>query len=332
LNTINRRCATAAVAAALWPIANARAQAPAFPSRTISVVVGFPAGGATDVTARVALPHLQKSWGQTVIVDNVPGAGGSIGVQKMLNAAPEGHTLFLGTASDTVLAPLAIQSVRYRAESLRLLGHMGQAEFVIVSRPGLAVGSPDELVLQMRTAAASKELSYASFGNGSIYHLIGEDLKSRAGGQLLHVPFQGMGPTITNLIGNQVDLAFLPIAGQTVGLINSGRVKPIAVTGPRRNPQLPQVPSVDESQLLKGFHHHVWLGVFGPATLPAEAAIKVNAAVNEAIRTPEYLKFSADNGTGVPDPGLTLQQAAKFYADDADKLRKLAQSIKLEAR
>lgn len=331
MNIVNRRTAAAAVVATLLPFATARAQNAPFPSRTISVVVGFPAGGATDVTARVMLPHIQKAWGQTVIVENVPGAGGSIGVQKMLNAAPEGHVLFLGTASDTVLAPLAIQSARYKPESLRLLGYLGQAEFIIVARPGLALNSVDELVAHMRNAS-NPELSYASFGNGSIYHLLGEDLKNRAGGQLLHVPFQGMGPTITNLIGNQVDLAFLPIAGQTVGLINSGRVKPIAVTGPKRNPQLPNVASVDESQHMKGFHHTVWLGLFGPAALPAEAAMKVNAAVNEAIRTPEYLKFSADNGTSVPDPGLTLGQAAKFYADDTAKLRRLAQSIKLEAK
>jgi tripartite-type tricarboxylate transporter receptor subunit TctC len=331
LKIINRRTAVAAVAATLLPFGGVQAQSPAFPSRTISIVVGFPAGGATDVTARVALPHLQKTWGQTVIVENVSGAGGSIGVQKMLNASPEGHVLFLGTASDTVLAPLAIQSARYRPENLRLLGYMGQAEFVIVARPGLAANTLDELVAHMR-ATSSKELSYASFGNGSIYHLIGEDLKNRAGVQLLHVPFQGMGPTITNVIGNQVDLAFLPVAGPTVGLINSGRVKAIALTGPKRNPQLPNVPSVDESQHMKGFHHTVWLGLFGPSGLPADAAAKVNTAVNEAIRSPEYLKFSAENGTGVPDPGLTLQQAAKFYADDTGKLRRLAQSIKLEAK
>ncbi|CAN7712559.1 MULTISPECIES: Bug family tripartite tricarboxylate transporter substrate binding protein [unclassified Variovorax] len=331
MKTVNRRTAAAAVAATLLPFGSVRAQSPPFPSRTISVVVGFPAGGATDVTARVAIPHLQKSWGQTVIVENVPGAGGSIGVQKMLNAAPEGHVLFLGTASDTVLAPLAIQSARYKPEDLRLLGYMGQAEFVIVGRPGPALNSLDDLVAHMR-AASSTELSYASFGDGSIYHLIGEDLKNRSGGKLLHVPYRGMGPVVTDLIGNQVDLAFLPVAGQTVGLINSGRVKPIALTGPKRNPQLPQVASVDESRQMKGLHHTVWLGLFGPATLPAEAAKKVNAAVNDAIRTPEYLKFSAENGTSVPDPGLTLQQAAKFYGDGTEKLRRLARSIKLEAK
>ncbi|MDI1269414.1 MAG: tripartite tricarboxylate transporter substrate binding protein [Polaromonas sp.] len=331
MKIINRRTALAAVAATLLPVGSIRAQSPVFPSRTVAIVVGFPAGGATDVTARVAQPHLQKAWGQTVIVENVSGAGGSIGVQKMLNATQEGHVLFLGTASDTVLAPLAIQSARYRTENLRLLGYMGQAEFAIVARPGLALNTLDDLVAYMRTPS-SKELSYASFGNGSIYHLIGEDLKSRTGGQLLHVPFQGMGPTVTNLIGNQVDLGFLPIAGQTVGLINSGRVKAIAVTGARRNPQLPNVASVDESQHMKGFHHTVWLGLFGPSSLPADAAARVNAAVNEAIRSPEYLKFSAENGTGVPDPGLTLQQTTKFYVDETEKLRLLAKSIKLEAK
>ncbi|MBT2305376.1 tripartite tricarboxylate transporter substrate binding protein [Variovorax paradoxus] len=332
MKNVNRRTAAAAVAATLLPFGTARAQSPAFPSRPISLVVAFPAGGATDVTARVLLPHLQKAWGQTVIVENLPGAGGSIGVQKMLNAAPDGHVLFLGTASDTALAPLAIQSARYKAESLRLLSYMGQSEFVIVARPGLAaVNSLDDLITHMR-AASSTELSYASFGNGSIYHLIGEDLKNRSGGKLLHVPYRGMGPVVTDLIGNQVDLAFLPVAGQTVGLINSGRVKPIALTGPKRNPQLPQVATVDESRQMKGLHHTIWLGLFGPAGLPAEAAMKVNTAANDAIRTPEYLKFSAENGSSVPEPGLTLQQAAKFYADETEKLRRLATFIKLEAK
>ncbi|HWP12589.1 MAG TPA: tripartite tricarboxylate transporter substrate binding protein [Ramlibacter sp.] len=329
MHSINRRAASAAVLAALLPAARvARAQASVFASRNVSVVVGFPPGGATDVTARVVQPQLQKAWGQTVIVENAPGAGGSIGVQKMLNAPPDGHVLFMGTASDTVLAPLAIQSARYKPEHLRLLALMTVTDFVVVTRPGLALAGLDELVAHAR----SKELSYASFGNGSLYHLVGEDLRARAGVQLLHVPFQGMGPTINNLMGNQVDMAFLPVAGQTVGLINSGRVKPMAVTGARRNPQLPNVPTVDESSQAKGFHHNVWLGMFGPASLPAEAAGKVNAAVNEAIRSPEYVKFSLENGSVIPEPGYTLQQAAKFYADETDKLRRLAQSIKLEAK
>jgi tripartite-type tricarboxylate transporter receptor subunit TctC len=331
MHYINRRAASAAVLATLLPAARAvRAQTTGFPARPVSIVVGFPAGGATDVTARVVQPHLQKSWGQPVIVENVPGAGGSIGVQKMLNAPADGHALFLGTASDTVLAPLAIQSARYKPEHLRLLAFMGTTDFIVVTRPGMNLGF-DELIAHGRNAA-NKELSYASFGNGSIYHLVGEDLQARTGSRFLHVPFQGMGPTITNLIGNQLDMAFLPVAGQTVGLVNSGRVKALAVTASKRNPQLPNVPTVDESQNARDFHHNVWLGVFGPASLPADAAAKVNAAVNEAIRTPEYVKFSAENGTAIPDPGLTLQQAAKFYGDETEKLRRLAHSIRLEAR
>lgn len=329
---VNRRTAAAAVAAMLLPIGTVRAQSPTFATRPISLVVAFPPGGATDTTARIVLPHLQKSWGQTVIVENLPGAGGSIGVQKMLNAAPDGNVLFLGTASDTALAPLAIPSVRYKAESLRLLGYMGQSEFVIVTRSGLTeVNSLDDLVTYMRNAS-NKELTYASFGNGSIYHLIGEDFKNRSGGKLLHVPYRGMSPVINDLMGNQVDIAFLPVAGPTVGLIKSGRVKPIALTGPKRNPQLQQVATVDESRQMKGFHHTIWMGLFGPAGLPNDAAVKVNTAVNEAIRTPEYLKFSAENGTSVPESGLTLRQAAKFYADESEKVRSLAISVKLEAK
>lgn len=332
MHAINRRAAAQAVLGALLPTAwVANAQAPNFPSRTISLVVGFPPGGATDATARVLQPHLQKLWGQTVIVENVPGAGGSIGVQKMLNAVPDGHTLYLGTASDTVLAPLAIQTARYQAESLRLLALLGTTDFVIVTRPAMNVGSLDELLGYARNAS-NKELSYASFGNGSVYHLIGEDLKARIGAQMLHVPFQGMGPTITNLIGNQVDLGFLPVAGQTVGFIKDGRLKPIAITGAKRNAQLPNVPTVDESRDAKGFHHNIWLGIFAAAPLAAEAATKINAAANEAIRAAEYIKFSAENGTTIPEPGLSLQQASAHYAQEAAKFRRLAHALKLEAK
>lgn len=330
MQSINRRAASAAVVAALLPIGRqVHAQPQAFPSRTISVVVGFPPGGATDVTARVIQPTLQKAWGQAVIVENVPGAGGSIGVQKMLGLPADGHVLFLGTASDTVLTPLAIQTARYKAESLRLVGYLGQTDFIVAARPGLTFASLDEMVEESRKG---KELSYASFGHGSIYHLIGEDLRARSGMKLLHVPFQGMGPTITNLIGNQIDLAFLPIAGQTVGLVNAGRVRALAVTGARRNAQLPSVPVVDETRAAHGLHHTVWLGMFAPLDLPGEAAAKVNSAVNSAIQTAEYRTYAAENGMRLPDPAFGLEACARFYAAEAVRMRQLAAAVKLEPR
>jgi len=329
---INRRIATAAIGGAFassgWL---ARAQTPPFPSKVISIKVGYPAGGAADAIARVLQPHLQRLWGQAVIVENLPGAGGSIGVQKALSAAADGHTIYVGTASDVVLAPLTVPSARYKPEELRLLSCVGVSDFVLVTRPGLSFSTLDDLIAHSRNPA-NKELSYASFGNGSIFHLVAEDLSARIGGKMLHVPFTGMGTTITNLIGNQVDMAFLPVAGQTVALIKDGRLKPVAVTGLKRNAQLPSVQTVDESRSLTGFDHNVWLGVFSPVALPNEIAGKINASVNEAIRSPDYIKFSAENGTAIPDPGMSLAQASAFYAQETGKLRRLAQGIKLETK
>lgn len=324
----NRREVGATLLSSLLCSSGAWASAPAFPTKAVSVVVGFPPGGATDVTARVLQPQLQRLLGQPAIVENVPGAGGSIGVQRMLNTGGDGHTVFIGTPSDTVLAPLAIAAARYKAENLKLIALLGASDFAVVVRPTLNVTTVDDLVRQGR--AAQRSFSYASFGNGSLYHLIGEDLRARASMDLLHVPFQGMGPTINSVMGNQVDLAFLPLAGQTVGLIRDNRVKALAITSTKRSPLLPNIPTVDESTLLKGFIHNVWVGIFAPASLPPAISTHLNRITVEAMNGPEYIRLCNESGSIIPDPHLSLAQAERFYNDEVAKYHRMAKSIKLE--
>lgn len=328
VTTMNRRkfCAAALASSGTASASLARAN-PVFPSKPVSLVVGFPPGGATDVTARVLQPHIQKFFDVPVIVENVSGASGSLGVQRVLSN-PDGHAIYIGTASDTVLAPLSVASARYTAESLRLVSLLGVTDFAIAARSGLAANNLDELVGVARSAKPS--LSYASFGNGTIYHLLGEQLRERLGADLLHVPLQGMGPTINGLVGGQVDLAFLPLAGQTLGFIANGRLKALGVMSAGRAESLPQVQSVNESPQLKGFVQNIWPGVFAPVSLDKEKVQRISQAVSVAMRSGEFVRSSQETGLSVPSPLLTPDEAQAFYVDQTAKLRALSKAANVQ--
>lgn len=304
--------------------------ASAYPTRTLTLVVASPAGGPVDVSARVMAPVIQRSLGQSVVVMNVPGAGGSLGVQRVANSPPDGYTMFLGTPSDTVLAPLALEVARTRPESLRLVGRVSHAEYVLVTRPGLQFKDTDELIGRMR-AKGNQELSYASFGHGAINHIAMEELLQKVGGTMLHVPIAGMAPTINNLVGNQIDVCLMPIAGPTVGMVRERKLLPMFVASDRRHPQLPDVPTTTEIPALRGFRLSIWLGLFMPAAVPADIASRLHALISEIVASPEFRKFSEDGGS-IISTSPSVAAAEQFYGAEIARYRALAQSIKLEAK
>jgi len=331
-SSVNRRSAVSAIACTFATLSwCGKTQASQFPTKVVSLKVGYPAGGPADFVSRALQLPLQRQWGQPVIVENVAGAGGSIGVQRVLNSAADGYSLYFGTASDVVLAPLTIPTARYKPEDLRLLACAGTTDLVLVTRPDLGIATLDQLASRLGDRT-KQELTFASFGSGSLFHLVAEDLNSRIRGRMLQVPFSGMGPTVTNLIGGQVDLALLPVVGPTIGLINEGRVKPIAVTGMRRHAQLPMVPTADESGVVKDFQHNVWLGVFASRRLSEDLATRINASANIALQDAHYVKLVAETGSTIPQPGLDLEQCSDFYAKETEKLRRLARLVPAEKR
>ncbi len=242
----------------------------------------------------------------------------------MLNAPADGHVLFLGTVSDAVVTPMAIAGAKYKAESLVLVNKLSESEFVLVARPALDIKDVADLVAQTK----NRDMSYGSFGIGSLIHLVMEDFRAKTGASLLHVPYQGMSPVITAVMGGQIDLALLPIAGPTVNLIREGKVKPLFLTGSKRLPQLPNVPSADESALLRGFHHHIWPGIFVASATPKELVGKLNGIFAPIALSPEFRRFWDESGASITEPQLTVAQAARFYADDTARFRAIAQSIK----
>ncbi|UUX94622.1 tripartite tricarboxylate transporter substrate binding protein [Aquabacterium sp. J223] len=273
-------------------------------------------------------PQLQKSLGSTVLVDNVAGAGGSIAVQKVLAAAPDGKLMIMGTITDAVLTPLSLKAAKYQGESLRMVGLLSQNPLVLLARADLPVKDAKELVAHARSG--HKGLFYGSIGRGSIFHLVTEDLAQQTGLKLTHVAYKGLAPLVQDLMGGQVDLAFYPLAANAFELIKSGRLKALGITGNARVPQLPQVPTFNETGITKGFDYSMWPALFMPAQAPMAEAQRVNDAVAALVASTEFLKFCEETGT-TPAKPLSLAETERFYKAEMVAFRKVAATIKLEA-
>lgn len=304
------------------------AQAQGFPSKTLTLVVPYPAGGPADATARWLEPGLRKALGQLIVVDNVGGAGGSLGIQKVLGAPADGHQFLMGTPSDVILTPLALAAVKHRPEQLRLVGLATRAPLVLVGSMPLQAHTVQDLLSGARQPGA-RVLSYGSLGAGSLYHLLAEDLCARQKIHMTHVPYKGVAPLVQDLIGGQIDLAFLPAAGNLGDLIQHGKLRALAVTDGQRLARLPEVPTMNEALGTADFVHEIWAGLFVPRSVPADAALRLNAAVNAALQDPDYRRQVEASGASV-GARLGLAEADSYLAEQNARYRRIAQAVKLE--
>lgn len=303
-------------------------QAQVFPSKTLTFVVPYPAGGPADATARWMEPGLRRALGQVVVVDNIGGVGGALGIQKVLGAAADGHQFLMGTPSDVILTPLAMAAVKHRPEQLRLVGLATRAPLILVGQPQLTARSVQEL-LNGAQKPGGAPLTYGSLGVGSLYHLVAEDFAARQKVRMTHVPYKGVAPLIQDLIGGQVDLAFLPSAGNLGDLIQQGKLRAFAVTDRHRLARLPAVPTMDEAIGTSDFSYEIWAGLFVPRTVPTEAAQRLNAAVNDVLLGPEYRRLVESSGASV-GAALSLAEADRYLLDQTERFREIARSVKLE--
>nr|WP_315239413.1 tripartite tricarboxylate transporter substrate binding protein [uncultured Albidiferax sp.] len=274
--------ALAAAAAAL--LATLPAQAQNYPSRAIRVIVPFPAGGGTDIIAREVANKVATSQGWTLVIDNKPGSGGNLGVDAAAKAAPDGYTLVLGQTSNLAINPTLYPKLPYNPEKdLTPVGLVASAGLVLA----VAADAPYKTLADLVAAAKAKPgtLNYASSGNGTVAHLATEQFQKIAGIQLTHVPYKGAAQGATDLIGGQIQMYASSIP-TLIGHIRNGKMRALAVTSLKRNADLPNVPSLDESGY-KGFDAVTWFGLAGPAGMPKEAITKLNAAFNQALASPE---------------------------------------------
>lgn len=287
--------ATAALATAL-SLTSLAAQAQAvamYPKQPLTLVVPFPAGGPTDAMARLLAQKLTERLGQQVVIDNRGGAGGVIAAELVARAPADGYTLFFGTTGTMSINPSLYKKLRYDpVKDFAPVSLMATTMNVLVVSPGVPAKSLAELVQLAKSKPG--ELAYGSAGNGSSNHLSGELFKSIAGVQVSHVPYRGSAPAMIDLLGGRLAMMFDTIAVQTQN-IAAGKVRALAVTGPKRSPLLPEVPTAQEAGL-KGFDVTIWFGVLAPAGTPTPIIERLNREVVAVMATDEMRKRMQADG------------------------------------
>jgi tripartite-type tricarboxylate transporter receptor subunit TctC len=276
-----RFAALLALATACMLAAPTRAQ-PAWPSRPITVVIGYPPGGSVDAVGRAVVETLGKKLAATVVVDNAGGAAGAIGVQKVVNAAPDGHTLIFGSSSEFVATRFLNPAQKYdAARDLVPVGYVGAIPLVLVASTQSGVTSLAQFVSVARQKPG--QLSYGTSGIGSMLHFSGELVKKQAGLSITHIPYRGAGNIGSDLAGGAIEFAFLG-PGAAKPFIDAGRIVPIAVTSARRIALMPDVPSLGEHPALKGYDLVAWYALMAPRGLAPDTLDRLQRALRETLQ------------------------------------------------
>ena len=314
------------VATAVFSLpAHVSAQA-AWPSRPIKMIVPFAPGGSNDIIARVLADTLSARLGQPVIVENKGGAGGTIGTDFVAKSPPDGHTVLFVSTSIATNAASGKQLPYDLLKDLQPIGEVAAGAFVVVVSNDLKVKTLREFIDLARAKPGS--ISYGSAGIGGINHLGTELLASEAKIQLVHVPYKGIGPAFTDIMGGNLQMA-LPTIASAAQHIHAGKMRGLAVTGAQRSPLAPELPTAAESAL-PGFHLEVWWGIVGPARLPAPVLKRLNEELNAVLALPEVRDVLAREGAE-PRPS-TPEQFGKLIGSDLARWSKLIKDahIKVE--
>jgi tripartite-type tricarboxylate transporter receptor subunit TctC len=301
----------AAFALGLAPFA---ASAQGFPDRPIKLIVPFPPGGPVDAAARIVAQALAPLLGQQVVVDNRSGAGGSVGIDAVAKAAPDGLTLALGSTGAVAVNVSLIPNLSYDPRrDLAPVGMVAGVPSLLVVRPGLPVRDMAGLLALVRQQPGG--LTFASTGPGGTPHLASELLKLRAGLDIVHVAYRGAAPAIAALLGNEVDMAFLDLS-VLLPQVRDGALRPLALAAAARAPALPEVPTVAEAGIA-GVEVENWYAVMAPARTPADRLAVLSAALRKALDQPETAARFTTQGARVI--GGTPTEAAAFIAAEIDR-------------
>ena len=264
-----------------------------FPARAVTIVVPFPPGGGTDTGARAVAQKLAEKWGQPVVVENKPGAGGMIGTEAVARAKPDGYTLIMANAQTEAVNPVLQKSLAYDPNGFVPISFVAELPLVLlVNTSNVPANNPAEFISVAK--AKPGELTYGSAGNGSSTHLAASLFESATGTRLTHIPYKGGGPAMQDLMGGHTNLTFLTVL-ESGPALKSGKVKAIAVTSSNRSPALPNVPTLAESGL-SGYYFISWIGLLAPGGTPRAIVDKISKDVQEVMGTAEMKQRFIDQG------------------------------------
>ena len=319
---ITARSAGIALACVISVSASASAQS--WPSRNISAIIPFAAGNANDLTGRIVLEQLQKQLGQTIVIENRPGAGGTIGVGAAARAAPDGHTILVHSSS-FASAYVTHKTLPYDTlNDFAAVSPMGAQPSVLIVSAGRGIKTARELVAAAK--AKPGELNFASAGIGAASHLAAEKFRVTADIKAQHVPFRGPVEALTEVLGGRIDYYFLPIA-PALPLIKDGKIVALAVSSEKRAPQLPDVPTVGEVGL-KGASYVFWNGLFLPVKTPREIVDRLNQETQKALRDPSVQERLAK--IGVEPLFMSPAEFDRYFKADVADTEKLAKQAGIE--
>ena len=282
----------------------------AFPDKPLRIVVPFAPGGGTDLIARLVADGMGQDLGQTVIVDNKPGAGTIIGTDYVAKSPPDGSTLVMATFAHAVNPALQARLPFNPEKDFAAIALIGTSPNVLVVRPDRPYKAVRDIVAAAK--AAPGKLTYGSFGNGTSAHLAGALFASLAGVQLTHVPYKGSAPAITDLLGGQIDMMFTTVAS-VAPQISGGRLRAVAVTSARRSPAWPDVPTIAEAGV-PGYMAESWYGLYAPAATPAATIARLNAAVRQAVKSDSFRSRVGSEGL-VPAAGSPAELDRYVHAE-----------------
>ena len=313
-----------AAGATALPAVSRIAKAQAYPSRPVRIIVGFAPGGGTDITARLMGQWLSERLGQQFVVENRPGAGSNIGTEVVVNAPPDGYTLLIVGSFNTINATLYDKLSYNFIRDIAPVANITRDPYVMVVNPSVPTKSVAEFIAYAK--ANPRKLNMASAGTGTGSHIAGELFKMMAGVDMVHVPYRGSGPALTDLLGRQVQVWFASMPS-SIQYIRAGKLRALAVTTTARSEALPGVPTIGE--FVPGYDASTWYGIGAPKATPAEIIDKLNKEINAGLADPNIKARLADLGGTV----LALSPAdfGKFIADETEKWGNVIRDLNIKA-
>jgi tripartite-type tricarboxylate transporter receptor subunit TctC len=303
--------------------------AQSFPSKPVSMIVAFPPGGGSDVLGRAVGKGMAEAFAQPVIVENVVGVGGSLGVLKAANATPDGHTILAGSPLELIYTPLGVAAAKNKPEDMRMAALVGHTPIAIAVRKDLPVNTLEEFVALAKKS--DKPLSFGSTGIGSLYHLMAEKALQNAGAKGLHAPYNGLAPYLKDLMGGVLDFAVVPLVGPVLGAIEGGQIKALAVASNQPLARLPKLPVARATKGFEDYQFSIWIGIQAGAKTPDAQMSAIHKAAYTALGNSDIRKTIETAGTVLAEP-MSLQQLDAFYKKEAATGAAIARSINLQAQ